>query len=300
MQQIQKILFVADRTTETNTNALERAADLARSSGASLTLIDVVEAVGTNDPSLANLIKQMQERLVEERAESLGKLSKIWDGVAAKVTVVPGKDIDAITHLVSEEGFDIVIKSTIASHLGHMIWGALDQKLMRKCPCAVWLVREDQDHNFKRVVAAVDSLGDEELARNILETAATVVRLIGGELHAITVVPTYLQLDPHHLLSTNVNELMRDDCKRRFDGLCKDLDVPLHTQILEGEPAERILEYVSEADIELVVAGSVARTGIPGLLMGNTAEMIFGALKTSVLTIKPNLAEAGAAVAKRG
>lgn len=93
---------------------------------------------------------------------------------------------------------------------------------------------------------------------------------------------------------------MRDDCKRRFDGLCKDLDVPLHTQILEGEPAERILEYVSEADIELVVAGSVARTGIPGLLMGNTAEMIFGALKTSVLTIKPNLAEAGAAVAKRG
>ena len=117
---------------------------------------------------------------------------------------------------------------------------------------------------------------------------------------------------------------MRDDCKRRFDGLCKDLDVPLHTQILEGEPAERILEYVSEADIELVVAGSVARTADhnyvaatfltgfdktreifdayrnPGLLMGNTAEMIFGALKTSVLTIKPNLAEAGAAVAKRG
>lgn len=34
--------------------------------------------------------------------------------------------------------------------------------------------------------------------------------------------------------------------------------------------------------------GSVARTGIPNFIMGNTAESILGQVKCSVLVVKPD------------
>jgi nucleotide-binding universal stress UspA family protein len=42
-----------------------------------------------------------------------------------------------------------------------------------------------------------------------------------------------------------------------------------------------------QLEVDLVVMGTVARTGIPGLIMGNTAEAILEQLDCSVLAIKP-------------
>ena len=41
-------------------------------------------------------------------------------------------------------------------------------------------------------------------------------------------------------------------------------------------------------DPDLVVMGTVARTGVPGFIMGNTAEMILNQIDCSVLAIKPS------------
>ena len=39
--------------------------------------------------------------------------------------------------------------------------------------------------------------------------------------------------------------------------------------------------------MDLVVMGTVSRTGIPGLLIGDTAEVILNNLECSVLAVKP-------------
>jgi nucleotide-binding universal stress UspA family protein len=48
-----------------------------------------------------------------------------------------------------------------------------------------------------------------------------------------------------------------------------------------------IPELVKEHQIDLVMMGTVGRIGIPGFLMGNTAEMILNRIDCSVLAIKP-------------
>ena len=40
--------------------------------------------------------------------------------------------------------------------------------------------------------------------------------------------------------------------------------------------------------IDILVMGTVARTGIPGFIMGNTAENLIQELKCSLLATKPN------------
>ena len=39
--------------------------------------------------------------------------------------------------------------------------------------------------------------------------------------------------------------------------------------------------------VELTVMGTVGRTGIPGMIIGNTAEAILSRVKCSVLAVKP-------------
>jgi universal stress protein E len=57
--------------------------------------------------------------------------------------------------------------------------------------------------------------------------------------------------------------------------------------IVKGEADRVIQDLVQEHNADLVVMGTVARTGIPGLIMGNTAESILNNIGCSVLAVKP-------------
>ena len=49
-----------------------------------------------------------------------------------------------------------------------------------------------------------------------------------------------------------------------------------------------VLGWVSANDqIDLLVMGTVCRTGLAGFIIGNTAEEVLSALNCSVLTVKP-------------
>jgi nucleotide-binding universal stress UspA family protein len=53
-------------------------------------------------------------------------------------------------------------------------------------------------------------------------------------------------------------------------------------------PAKKVIaSMAAELRADLVVMGTVARTGISGLIIGNTAEAILDQLTCSVLAIKP-------------
>ena len=62
-------------------------------------------------------------------------------------------------------------------------------------------------------------------------------------------------------------------------------DLQLH--VVKGPAQYVVPELARELEVDLVVMGTVARTGIDGFFMGNTAESILGELDCSVLTMKP-------------
>ena len=61
----------------------------------------------------------------------------------------------------------------------------------------------------------------------------------------------------------------------------------LHLHVVKGPAHFVVSELARELAVDLVVMGTVARTGIDGFFMGNTAEGILAELDCSVLTIKP-------------
>jgi nucleotide-binding universal stress UspA family protein len=55
-----------------------------------------------------------------------------------------------------------------------------------------------------------------------------------------------------------------------------------------GRPDDIIPAYISENNIDLLLMGTVARTGVPGFVMGNTAEDVIRQTTCSLLTVKPD------------
>lgn len=46
-------------------------------------------------------------------------------------------------------------------------------------------------------------------------------------------------------------------------------------------------KVIEEKKIDVLVMGTVARTGIPGFIIGNTAEIILQKIDCSLLALKP-------------
>lgn len=62
--------------------------------------------------------------------------------------------------------------------------------------------------------------------------------------------------------------------------------MPLH--FLKGHPSELIPSSINEHKIDMLVMGTVARTGIAGFFIGNTAENILQKINCSLWALKPH------------
>jgi nucleotide-binding universal stress UspA family protein len=59
------------------------------------------------------------------------------------------------------------------------------------------------------------------------------------------------------------------------------------THLLQGSASREIPKLAKNLAVDCIVMGTVGRTGIRGILMGNTAETILAQIDSSVLAIKP-------------
>src|SRR5690606_4266460 len=96
----------------------------------------------------------------------------------------------SIIRSVLKNGYDVVIKAPDADSGGlSRLFGATDLRLMRNCPCPVWISKPSRRKRYRRIVAAVDvnpnEPDTESLAREIMETATTLAKLEKSELHVV-------------------------------------------------------------------------------------------------------------------
>jgi nucleotide-binding universal stress UspA family protein len=66
-----------------------------------------------------------------------------------------------------------------------------------------------------------------------------------------------------------------------------DFDVPVELHMQKGEASEVIERVLETHQPGVVVMGTLARTGLKGVFMGNTAERVLGTVGGSVLAVKP-------------
>ena len=62
--------------------------------------------------------------------------------------------------------------------------------------------------------------------------------------------------------------------------------VPVETAVLRGNPHERIIDYVDENGVDLIVMGTHGRTGVDRYLLGSVTERVVRTADVPVLTVR--------------
>ncbi len=313
MQRFQDILLVLDNS-EIEEVALRQAVDLATANQAKLTVVEVLPGTSLEMSRLMGRTwsSEFHRVLLEERR---GAIEKLVEGFAAEVQVaidvLQGTPFLEIIRRVLREGHDLVVKTVQPQNaLEKMFFGSADMRLLRKCPCPVLLLKEGQKEQYQRVLAAVDIEPSEDdetmdaLNQQILEMASSVAFAEFCELHIVHAwhVAGEGMLNSYRFKSQKEEveewiKVQRQEIKKRHDHFEKKINsllgdkgkdyLHLKVHMVEGHADKVIPQMTGDLKADLVVMGTVARTGIPGFLMGNTAESILNQLSCSVLAIKP-------------
>ena len=282
--------------------ALVQAARLAKRNQAALRVLHVSKKL----PEYAHMLAPSVR--VDDFYSSTAASTKDWleelvgpireEGTDVTTHGLHGTPFLEVIREVQRGGHDLVIKATgEEGWFKERFFGTTDLHLLRKCPCPVWIVKPKESPEFERVLAAVDtSSKDSEhagLSRKILELGSSLAESHGAEFHAMHCWERVEEgsFGPVKWVPMEEIEAALEEAKHKVraafqDALSKFVPTAIH--FFEGTPGRLIPQFVEENRVDLLVMGTVGRTGVPGFFIGNTAEQILEQVECSVLAVKPD------------
>lgn len=315
MKRIKDILCVVESVPACKP-ALERAVDLAQKNRGDLTVVEVVEHVteGIEMPELGSNSADLQGALISASRQTLEALVAPYRArVAIQTKVLQGKPCLEIIREVLQNGRDLVIKIPETQDWMDRLLGSADMNLLRNCPCPVLIVKPAALSSYRRILAAIDLEStcppDELAARHalnlqIFEMASSLAQSDLAELHLVQAWHAVGESAMHgaflHATEEKINvyvEQVRQQQLAELDAFLREVagnlgqeamnDLHPRIHLMHGFPRKVIPALAREIEVDLIVMGTVARTGLPGLILGNTAEIILNQIDCSVLAIKP-------------
>jgi nucleotide-binding universal stress UspA family protein len=275
---------------------------LALENHARLTIMDVVKPIPQALGMMTDVAKPEElEKLVaaDRRRRLLGIAADHSDtGVTMDVVVTIGDPATEITRQVLREEHDLVIKTADGVSATERFFGSVAKSLLRLCPCPVWLLKPDIHGEFDQVVAAIDveaaNKQHRELNRQILEHAYSISQRDKAHLHVVAAWQMWMEDSVRRHAGDDAVDLARKDHERKVHQAIDELlqapyaeaaDVHLHLR--HGTAADVIRSVADEVEADLIVMGTVCRSGIAGILIGNTAETVIPDITCSLLALKP-------------
>jgi universal stress protein E len=313
MQQFRKLLVMVSGDP-TRQPALMWAARLAQRNGAGIKLLAVTEDLPWYTRLVLPDAEERQRALVRDRSEALEELAAPLrlTGLDVATEVRTGRGHLEVVREVVSGGHDTLLKEAEPNQ--RVLFGSTDMHLLRNCPCPLWLLKPGHEGGgFARVLAAVDPApatdeadllhlkaelapNDAALDAKVLELASSLADEVGGELHVVhawsapgealvrgDLILTQEQVDQYV-------EESRAEARKAVDQLLARFPDPTGRRrfhLLKGDPADVIADFAMTGHVDLIVMGTVGRSGIPGVVIGNTAESILQRVECSVLAIKP-------------
>lgn len=298
-----RILVAVANPATRRSLAAEKAAAIARHSGAGITLFHsfyspYVAGERFYDP--AALEKDIAAA-VELRKAQLDRLAAPLRDQGIEVFLRVRWDYPVHESLVREalrEKSDLVVaESHRHGRLARVMLTNTDWQLIRLCPCPVLFVKNDRPHDKLKVLAAVDPLHAHakpaSLDERLISEAADYAALFTGQLHVAHIHPRVTPLATGGImepvaLPVDVARRHLLEVRKAFDALLRPYGVgPRRRHLQPGLPALDLPVLAGELGAGLVVMGAVSRSGLKRLFIGNTAERVIDQLACDVLVIKP-------------
>ena len=286
-----KILLATDLSGRGD-RALDRAAQLARQWGAQLLIVHAIDPNAASlseaadplpswrrspDPALA--IQDQIRRDLREEVEQL------------KIHIDVGDSAQVILDTAEREGSDLIIVGLSRDEsLGQILLGSTVERLVRKSPVSVLVVKSRPSGPYRHVLVGTDFT---EESRYGLEFAtASFPNCQFTVMHGFEMPYESFRSDTP--LSRDFAAMERDSIEEfvRDAALGDQVRARIRTMIEHGPPDLMLRRYVEEQHADLTVIGAYGRGFLFHLLVGGTTPRIVDSVTSDILLVRAHRAEA--------
>jgi universal stress protein E len=287
-----------------NSPAFDRAAALAKASGAALHIVafDYLEGLATASMVNEQALEQMRLGYIERHRQWLEDqarpLRKIGVHVTTEVVWVERPLQEVLIHL-KEQPMAVLIKALEhESLLSRLMFTPLDIHLLRECPVPLHFVSHSHHALPRRIVAAVDPfhsnarfkgfndriLGEASKLASTCNAALDVV--YAHDLSSISADEFGLRNGSAFFSSSKAKTLF-DAQADAFQELAQRNGIPAERQhMIMGNPAKVLSSYAQAYDTDVIVMGRIGCQGMERLV-GSTVEHLLYKLPCSVWVVSP-------------
>lgn len=279
---------------------LEDAALLAEKTRARLKIMDVLapsdlRVIRSASSNLAHLIRSAKQDRLDKFAKHIQT-----SGITVTTELAEGEVETVIVREVFQNGHPLLVTGSGDARSRRLATPVM--RLLRFCPCPVWVSGPQSVGTPLKMVAAVDvPTGDQarlNLSSKVLRLAASLASQLGAELHVLNAWQAYgesmLRSSRFANLRGEVASYVRQaklDQAGELASLLKQARISLpedRVHLIKGRAGDILPRFCRREKIGLLVLGTIARTGLGGALIGNTAEAVAGNTGCAILAVKPD------------
>ncbi|MEL6615625.1 MAG: universal stress protein [Bacteroidota bacterium] len=283
---IRRILFPTD-LSDCAEGAFSHAAFLAERFGASLHVLHVREHPGFPPPDWTDALRITPEDIANDLGLPLAPEADAVDLVEMEHLETEASDVAAaILHQAAALDADLIVMGTHGrSGIERAVLGSVAESVVRHARCPVFTVRPTGDRAsgggwaLRRVLVAVETASPPPPQ---VAWAASLARAYGARVDLLHTVPISL-LTPG---STAAARTARHELRALEDTLLASGVRDVVSRVVEGDPADAIVDTARVLGVDLVVVGSHGREGVRRALLGSVSERVIRSAPSPVFVAR--------------
>ncbi|AKB11882.1 MAG: universal stress protein [Methanosarcina thermophila] len=140
--------------------------------------------------------------------------------------------------------------------------------------------------SYTKVMIATDG---SKHARKAIDAGIQFAKLTGAKLYAVYVIVSAGYTPRDFGWEASLREFLESEAKKAVNFVVdagRAAGIEVEPLILEGHPADKILEFSEQESMDLIVMGTLGRTGLDRFLLGSVAEKVIRHSKIPVMVVK--------------
>jgi universal stress protein E len=224
----------------------------------------------------------LEEQVAAAQAKGLSaKGDAVWTEALARWTC----------EAVESNAIDLVVKTVHKSKtLTHT---PADWTLLRQCQAPLLLCTRKRWSKAPKVLVALDlkrkDRNHARLNKKAIEAGCKIAALFGGEVHLVyTITVSSVLSDLDIVDARKLQKAAATQAQEAMEALAKPYGIPKSQMHLPlGKVGQGVNNVAGKIKADLLVMGTTGKTGLKGLVLGNSAEKVLTRAQCDILALKP-------------
>lgn len=271
--------------------AFEKARNMALKVGASIHILAVIEEYHY---AYEDIEAEFESKRLSRTKEAVQRLTNdlIAEGIEVENTIDDGIAwYEILKHAIWTDCDWIMLSSTRsgASSDGSVL-GSTARKVVRKSEKPVWVVQDTPTKPIKSIAVPVDL---RPISAKLVTAGIELAKLLDAKVKLVHSLDysgelAFFRYSDAEVRRAEYRKQVRTNARDQMKELAGESAESVEILLSDHNIVEVLPEMVAQGQADLVVMGSVSRTGIAGFIIGNSAEKLLDRLKCSLLVMKPD------------